>query len=218
MSRCRRFSILDGMILVAIAAMSLWIWKASDEYHGPLFYPWIPWEQEDSWTREMQVPYLDNMTDFITQAAAPFLMPASFGLWVIRLRRPRPILRRIGRQPGFAATSAVVLIVTLDVAGRLFASTGFAFSHLRFIIVDLHLVSWFSMLRSTVTAVLSWIQTCLWYVYPLLGAAVAASWAVMALGRCWRAERGWIDRSGIVLGCLWIIVLVADCLSYNWFG
>jgi hypothetical protein len=37
------------------------------------------------------------------------------------------------------------------------------------------------------------------------GGAVAAGWAILALGRRWRPERSWIDRLGAALGAYWIL-------------
>ncbi len=73
-----------------------------------------------------------------------------------------------------------------------------------------------SFLTQGVMWFLDWYQASLWQIHSLLGAAVAGAWTVMALGRTWRIERGWIDRSGIALGLLWVITLLAYCLSYDW--
>ena len=43
--------------------------------------------------------------------------------------------------------------------------------------------------------------------YPALfvvGPAVATAWLVLIVSRRWRAERGWIDRAGRVVGAAWI--------------
>ena len=44
-----------------------------------------------------------------------------------------------------------------------------------------------------------------------LGYAVASSWIVLALSGRWRAERGWIDCIGTLIGILWIF----SCLAFN---
>ncbi len=38
---------------------------------------------------------------------------------------------------------------------------------------------------------------------------VMIAWMLLAMGRRWRLERGWIDRSGRALGWCWIAWVVA---------
>jgi hypothetical protein len=45
--------------------------------------------------------------------------------------------------------------------------------------------------------------------------AVIAGWIALAAGGRWRAEPGWIDRTGRLLGLYWIaLVLFRECLIY----
>jgi hypothetical protein len=195
--RCRAFHVIDGMILVSAAALSCWLLKLSNEGNGRLFPVVI---DRHSLTDESNVPYLSDLTRCIRQGAVPLLLPTSLALLTIRLRGPRPVVRRLARQPGFAASSATALIVSIDFVGRAVADTP------RFLPYNFRHIGWF----------FEWYQWSLWYSHPLVGAAVAATWAVMALGGTWHTEPGWIDRSGIAVGSLWIVVLVAYCMSYDW--
>jgi hypothetical protein len=38
-----------------------------------------------------------------------------------------------------------------------------------------------------------------------IGYAVFASWLILAMGRRWRPEPGWIDRLGRLMGIAWIV-------------
>jgi hypothetical protein len=224
---CRPFTVMDGMILVMGVALSLLLLKASDEYNGPLF-SWQWFDKPVPMQDESQVPYLSGFTGAVRRGAAPLLLPASFALLIVRLRSPRPALRRLGRQPGFAATSAVALVVGVDFACRVVANIPAFVMHARLAFVPWTFGLLYShrpvsymkdalrYLNQGVTTFFDWYQASLWYIHPLLGAAVTAAWAVMALGRASRTEPGWIDRSGIALGLLWVLVLLAYCLSYDW--
>ena len=223
--RCRPFTVMDGMILVAAVALTLWLVKVSDEYNGSLFSRGR-FDNPHDLTDESDIPYLSALCDMVRKGAAPLLLPASFALLITRLRSPRPALRRLARQPGFAATSAVALIVSIDFAGRVVANVpafvihaqtaffGFVprnmgprISYIHHIIIYLKQgLIWF----------LYWYQVSLWNIHSMLGAAVAAVWTIMALGRTWRRESGWIDRCGIALGSVWLVVLLAYCVSYDW--
>jgi hypothetical protein len=53
------------------------------------------------------------------------------------------------------------------------------------------------------------------------GWAVIVAWLTLALTSHWRAEPSWVDRSGRVLGCIWIVIgLVASQLIDHapWWG
>src|SRR5687767_7658719 len=115
--RCRPISIVDGMVLVAAIAFSFLLVKDSKEYNGTLFARgWF--DEPHHLTDGSDIPYLGSITSIIRRGAVPLLLPASFAMFTIRLRTPRPVLRRLGRQPGFAATSAVVLVVCVGFVGK----------------------------------------------------------------------------------------------------
>ena len=91
-SRCRRFSILDGMILVAATAVGLVLART-------IF--------GDAVTLGANVI---NISRPITY----FLLAWTLAVLTIRLRQPHPSLRRLVCQPGMAACLAVATVTAVD--------------------------------------------------------------------------------------------------------
>ncbi len=101
----------------------------------------------------------------------------------LRLRRPRPPWRRLGRQPGFIAASAAALALTL--------------------LILVIARAW--MVKGVAAFFVGDIELSLVVLGPsLAGAAVLGSWTTLILGRRWRAEASWPDRLGRALGAYWI--------------
>jgi hypothetical protein len=108
-----------------------------------------------------------------------FLLPA---LVVVRLRRPRPPLRSLVRQPGFVACSLPLVVILASLPLSLLPLSGLAEQ-----------------------AIAIGFQTLLIATAPL-------AWAfLMASGR-WSPEPGWIDRLGRVLGLLAMLCAPAHLL------
>jgi hypothetical protein len=93
----RKFTILDGMILVAAAGCGLALSRAMSTWSG----------------------YALNWFGRVTEdpvkvgAAIPFLMTITPAVLLMRLRRPRPRWQRLTRQPGMAACSAAVVPIAI---------------------------------------------------------------------------------------------------------
>ena len=127
--------------------------------------------------------FYDSWTEALSAILRPLVITSSAALWLARLRRPRPSIRRVFRQPGMAATTAVLasfVIGTIpDSANMLFywllegdeASRGDVCLMLLTAVQRLH-----------------------------VGKAVLAVWIVQRLGHARHAERSWIDRAGRSLG------------------
>jgi hypothetical protein len=114
---------------------------------------------------------------------SPLAVALSLALFILRLRKPRPGLRRLLRQPGMVASSATVIATGLFVMKVLFseyylARTGTVMSR------PLH---WLWMMR-----------------LPWNGEVVAVAWILLWLGGSWHSEPTWIDRAGRVLGVYWV--------------
>jgi hypothetical protein len=98
---------------------------------------------------------------------------------IVRVKRPRPPFRSMICQPGFAACAAPVAVVLATMPFAVVATSGLA-----------------GQIIEIAVQVLS------------VGAAPLA-WVFLIATRRWNPEPSWIDRSGRILGALWIIVLPA---------
>lgn len=128
-----------------------------------------------------------------TVTIEPLLMMCTLAWLILALRTPRPRLRRLARRPGFVACCAATVAFALGaplcgVPIWTEAEYAVTFSY------------WVEMLSS------------------MIGAGVAASWALLALGRRWRTEPSWIDRGGRFLGALWIAFVPANLLVMFWYN
>jgi hypothetical protein len=101
----------------------------------------------------------------------------------LRLKPPRPALRRIFRQPGMAACTAVVAYSLLLVISSVVYQ-------LRGLVIGNEALNIFDMVS---------MLECV----PL-GGAVAGAWIALWLTRTMCPEPSWIDRSGRALGTYWI--------------
>jgi hypothetical protein len=114
-----------------------------------------------------------------------FLMLASCVVLTFRLRRPRPPIRVLARQPGAVACFAAVASHFKSLCGAL-------------------LLSW----SLGDVDEISRVGSAIWYSLSSAGTTpsnvVLVCWILLAASRRWLAEPGWIDRSGRVLGWLWI--------------
>ncbi len=98
-----------------------------------------------------------------------FLLPAFL---IVRLRRPRPALRSLICQPGFAACAAPVVIVLTTMPLALFPLSGLA-----------------GQVIENAAQV-------------LLVVAAPLAWVFLVATRRWNPEPSWIDRLGRILGTL----------------
>ena len=105
-----------------------------------------------------------------------FLLPAFL---IVRLRHPRPPLRSVIRQPGFAACASPVAIVLASLPFALLAPSGLA---------------------GQVIEIAGQV---------LIAAAVPLAWIALIATRRWDSEPSWIDRLGRILGALWMVSLPA---------
>ena len=134
-----------------------------------------------------------NTQAALTAAANSFLISITLALTLIGLRGPRPPLRIGLRRPGMAAcvaaTAAIAVLTTratikdyaIFFVAHLFAGALFDFRYLFYSIPG-------DQMR--------------------VGFAVIGAWVMLLLTRAWRSEATWLDRSGRVLGWLWIGMLI----------
>jgi hypothetical protein len=172
----RQFTLADAMTLVAAVALSLWIGRGRHIERVAA----VLWDEGRRG--------LGRSTALYGLALIRELQPAVAVLTLfvlgLRLRHPRPALRRLACQPGFLAVCAAALVIVLRglilAAGARFdPATGPPPT-------DLYLHELLDSHEAD------------------LGYGVAAAWLALALGRRWRPERSWIDRLGFAIGLFWI--------------
>ncbi len=122
-----------------------------------------------------------------------FLLALTLGFLPLRLRRPRPPLRRLMCQPGMAACCAVAVVTLVD-------ATSWA-------------IYWAKLDPQNADAMLARYWRGHSH-HP--GIAVAATWLGLLLSRRWRPEPGWVDRSGRLIGVLWLLTLLCDWRFGRW--
>ena len=172
--RYRRFTLADAMILVAATAVGLTMARAYDPRFSSAQH-----------------------ATFIKLAwGAPACVVSAWGFAVIglRLRPPRRRLRRLLREPGIAACSALVLALTigtaLPIAHRVVRDRPFLekfFDHL-------FNEAWYSAA-------------------DLIPWAIGGVWVTLMMSRCWRPQPEWGDRLGRVVGLYWCLYPVLEAVA-----
>ncbi len=177
--RCRRFTLGDAMILVAAVAVGLaisrfgieFMWRDLSRIQVPRLDTWMAWKNFLFGPNQLAI----NATRFANLIVLNNLVWLVLAVVLIRLRRPRPPLRALWRQPGFAACASPVV--------------GFAVCLLASLVIP----------ESPVAS-------------KVFGGGLVAvgplSWLILRGTRTWRAEPGWIDRLGRVIGLLLMASLV----------
>jgi len=162
----RRFTIADGMALVAATGVGLALARAySDAFHGIPFHP-----SPSSW----------RTTDYLRTTSSCMVACWMLTILGLRLRRPRPRLRRLARNPGFAASCALAAGLAVGMIEAIPRAIGGP--------RDLMPGPF-----ERVSGLMIW-----------GGRTVLGAWILLAVFRLWRPERSWIDRLGRVLGWSWI--------------
>jgi hypothetical protein len=195
--RCRPFTVLDAMILVAATAVGIWLGRSTQDF---VTSDWPVVEWPDYWGKDAGTAYQETrwFLHRVSLAALPVAWPWTLALLVLRLRRPRPPVRRLIRQPGFAAGVAVTVVTAAIALG--------GFSTLA------ELTLWGVGRRGHGIYDFVFGHLCDDRPQPC-GPAVASAWGVLAVGRMCRREPGWIDRTGAVLGAYWVVNLILESCS-----
>jgi hypothetical protein len=129
----------------------------------------------------------------------PLALASSAALWLLRMRKPRPVLRRIFRQPGMiACTAALSYLIILLIGLVVYILLDFGFGR-----NTLVLNTWDdrALLLELFAIPPGW-----------MGTAVAVGWITLCLSGSWRSEPSWIDRAGRGLGIYW----VTSTLLFGW--
>lgn len=199
----RPFSVADGLVLVAAAAAGLALVRG---WGSPRWCsPWIlaAGQTVGPARRALQA------AEVAVSWTIPFAMALTVALVAVRLRAPRPPLRRLARQPGPAACLAALGAIAARLAQEVLCwGIGYLTRpqslvqlpsppFVRYDNPGFHPPAWL------------WLRNALLEVFPIfvspsVAVAVAAAWGVLLAGGLWRPATGWIDRSGRWLGRYWI--------------
>lgn len=95
----RRFTIADGMVLVAAVAVGSLLWRAYLPGHARMMQFRSRLGTDGAFGRAMS---------WLSAPGSCLVVPLMAATLLLRLRRPRPRWRRIVRQPGFAACAAAM--------------------------------------------------------------------------------------------------------------
>ena len=190
---CRPFTPIDAVLVATSLAISC---------AGILHQRIAGIESEERYAPPDQLIEVPTFATEMVWYGDDLLVPASCAWLVIRFLRPRPDLRRLFRQPGMIAVASALGYLVL---GNL--------SWLMDIVVAT--LSGSMKERNSLDQIDPWDFLTVWS--PLghspqwgVGYAVLTSWALLALGRRCRRERGWIDATGTAIGVGWVLVVVHE--------
>ena len=146
----------------------------------------------DSEMRAMQIDRR-NLVNCIV-LLSPLLMSFATALMAAGLLPPRSRMPELCQRPGFTASWVATLVMIIDAAVML------------------------AMNPDKLTSFDAFIRcfgfSYFWPTAGRIGFGVLIAWTTLALAGCWRPEPSWIDRSGRVLGFVWIIAFVADRFAW----
>ncbi len=181
----RPLTIIDGMILVAFSAFAMWV---STARFLPAIQTGFSLETKVFAANPVFLTY--HWGAIILRESQPAVAFFTFAALFLRILEPRPRLRRLVRQPGFAACCVVAMAICIGGPLRCVTASS-------------------SLWRNSFEA-----QFQAYIVMALLprssepGMAVAAGWLLLILGKQWRPERTWLDRLGRLLGAYWLAMIV----------
>lgn len=164
----RQFSLFDAMVMVAATAIGL---VGSSSLYG--------FEAGTSLGTGSEL-WLNGLS-----LIRPCLISWCLALSLIALKRPRPTIRRVARQPGvvgcWAATIALAATIFIEWAKLTWYRCPF----------DLGDAAFYSSNRP-------------------MGCSVLSIWVIAKLSGRWRPEPNWIDRMGRLLGMIFILAMPFD--------
>ncbi len=105
--RSRPFTLIDGMILIALTAVSFWLFKEQGYFQ----------DQDDVITYTIRRD-VSRILDFL-HIATDFMVPLTPSWLILRFRRPRPHRRRLGHQPGLVACVAATVAMSIAASANL---------------------------------------------------------------------------------------------------
>jgi hypothetical protein len=167
----REFTVSDALALVAAAALGAALLRPTLAYwFNPENYP----DSNNSRARQISWSVCRALACML-----PFLTCLTPVLLLLRLRRPRPPLRRLFGQAGAVACAAATFAIATDAV-------------------------WVLSLLAAGSTYLS-PETLFPNFEPHVGFAVLGGWSVLALRGWGRSDRSWIERAGKATGVAWLL-------------
>lgn len=190
----RRFTILDGMAIVAVVAIGIWLFQANLQ---AVHVRWA-WEPLKAPLGSVSMAY---------RAACvlhPIMMVLAAVLLLLGLIPPRPRFNMAMRRPGTVACSAITCVAVIRLLRVIvgFVLCAFIGEDWKSFVFGIwndeteNALDWFWLLFFVQTEDLV-AQTCI---------SVAASWAVLKSSGCWHSDSGWLDQTGRVLGIFYLLI------------
>jgi hypothetical protein len=191
-ARNRKFSVSDGMLLIAGLALAIaggskafetlyeqciLLCQVIADYNNPRYVG-----RPEFWTERI-ASHWGSVVWYGFRVFQVLLLSMTPAFLLIRFRRPRPPLREMLKQPGTVAGLAVTF--------GYFWVTGW-----------LHRLYFGRIGFHTGPAV-------------AVGGTVIVAWAILALSRQWESEPSWVDRMGRLIGATAIVVAI---VAYAKFG
>lgn len=180
----RRFTLFDLMILAAAAAVGLGL---RQHMVSSTEVSWSELWTADSlqnWSAADRDYFLFGLIEKLYFSGVMVLASLTFALIPIRLMKPRGTLVRIGRQPGWVASVAAAFVLIVMSGYRELVAL---------------------VLRGSDSVEVADLSDLCLMGFSLAGIAVAAAWLCSWISRRRRAERGWVDRLGRLVGWCWIV-------------
>jgi hypothetical protein len=189
----RRFTLVDGMVLIAATAVGLGAMRARFGDLSPIL---------DMVSNVASLKAAFGLVVELTYFGFPLFATWTVALLILRLRAPRPSRRRLACQPGAMALASTTLVVVL----RLLE---YAVVALVTIVLGAWDWSW-----PVVSRAINGLYANMTEAVSSPGLAVAAAWLTLIVGGRWRPEPSWIDRAGRLVGLAWLLLLLSPfCLS-----
>ncbi|MDG3006866.1 hypothetical protein [Paludisphaera mucosa] len=179
----RRFGLGDVMILVAAAGFGLAIARIPLSARGSML----------SW-RPGAGPWGGRAIHLLMRLSAvigPVVAALTVAAVVVRLRHPRPRLRRLVRQPGLVACVAATIALAMT-------------------LVQITPTTIMAIGSGTLPA---WMYDLRVFVARSCGYSVVGAWLALSFSGRWRSERGWIDRFGRTMGVAWLVAVAMDLVT-----
>ncbi len=176
----RRFLISDGMILIAATAVGIALTRA--------ILPGLETMRTSAFSGAFSGLGKYVLVQYGLSVVSPTFLAWTLALLLMRLRAPRPRLKRVFSQPGAAACAAATLAMVLQ-----------AILHLGLLAVGSQTVAqgfFFSAYSGTVS-------------FTIIG-----GWLVLALIGRFRPEPTWIDRAGRAAAAIWLALAAILWGSY----